>query len=121
MRSAVFENPESLTFGELEACAGTGLAWLFPFLHPWVTGEEAERLDDFAVLGVHQSERAGDRMADRNRLGLLAAAFDDDVQIELVGKREGQEWCQNGVLKLDRRKVFLEGTIVDGDLAGALL
>ena len=56
MRSAVFRNPEKLTLRELEAGAGTGLAGLFPFLHPWVTSEETERLDHLAVLGVHLGE-----------------------------------------------------------------
>lgn len=58
-------------------------------------------------------------MADRNRLSLLATAFDDDVQVKLVGKSDCLERSENCVLKLDGRKIFLEGASVDRDLASA--
>src|SRR6478752_2558033 len=96
-------NPERLTLGELEARAGTRLTWLFPFLHPRVAGEVAEWLDELAVLRVHLRERTGNRMADRDRLGLLAATLNDHVEVELVGERNGEERREHGVLKLDGR------------------
>ena len=58
-------------------------------------------------------------MADRNRLSLLATAFDDDIEVKFVGKRDGQERCEDAILELDGRKVFLEGAAVDGNLTGA--
>ena len=105
--------------GELEALAGTGLAGLFAFLHARVAGQEAERLDDLAVFRVHLGERAGDRVADGDGLGVGAAALDDDLEVELVHQRRRLERREDGVLKFDGRKVFFERTVVDGDLAGA--
>ena len=95
------------------------MTWLFPFLHPWVTGEESKGLDDLAVLRIHLSEGTGNRVADGNCLGLLAAALDDHVQVELVRERESEERCEHVVLKLDGRQVFFEAASVDDDLAGA--
>ena len=73
--------------GELEALAGTGLTGLFAFLHARVAGEETERLDDLAVLGVDLSKAAGDRVTNRNGLCVDAAAFDDHIDVVLVGQR----------------------------------
>ena len=119
VRSAAFLKSGRLTLGELEALAGSGLTSLFAFLHPWVTGKETKRLDGLAVFWIHLGKGAGDRVADRNGLSLLATAFDDDVQVKLVGKSNCLERREHRVLKLDRRKVFLEGASIDGDLAGA--
>jgi hypothetical protein len=58
-------------------------------------------------------------MADRDRLSLLATAFDDDVEVKFVGKRKSQERCEDAILKLDGRKIFFGRPAVDGDLAGA--
>ncbi len=108
-----------LTLGELEARARTWLTWLFPFLHPWVTSEETERLDHLAMLWIHEGQGAGNRVADRNRLRLLAAAFDDDVEVKFIGKRDGEKRCKHVILKLDGRKIFLEAAAIDDDLASA--
>ena len=105
--------------GELEALAGTGLTGLFAFLHARVAGEETERLDDLAVFGVDLGEAAGDRVTDRNGLGVDAATFDDHVDVVLVGQRGRLEGGEDRVLEFDRGKVVFEGARIDGDLAGA--
>ncbi len=108
-----------LALGELEALAGAWLTGLFPFLHPWVTGEETERFNELAVLRIDFRERAGDRVTDGDGLTVDAAAFDDDLEVELVNGSNVLERSENGVLKLNGRKIFFERAIVDDDLAGA--
>lgn len=103
----------------MEALASTGLTGLFAFLHARVAGEETERLDDLAVLGVDLGEAAGDCVADRNGLSVDATAFDDHIDIVLVGQRGRLEGGEDRVLELDRGKVVFEGARVDDDLAGA--
>lgn len=107
------------TLGELEAGAGTGTTGLFAFLHPRIAGEEALGLDQLAVLGVEKGERAGDRMADRDGLRVLATAFDDGFHVELVDHVQGLERRDDGVLEVDRREVILEGNAVDGHFPGS--
>ena len=58
-------------------------------------------------------------MTNCDGLRLLAAAFDDDVQVELVGKRNSEERRKNGVLKFDGREIFLKAASIDDDLSGA--
>lgn len=111
--------PEGSALGELEALTGTGLTGLFAFLHARVASEETEWLDDFAVFWINLSEAAGNRVADRDRLGVDAAAFDDHIHIELIDESGGLERCENCVLEFDGWKVIFEGARVDGDLAGA--
>jgi len=113
------ETVRRLTLGELEALAGAWLTSLLPFLHAWVTCEEAEWLDQLAVLWVHLGKGAGDRVTDGHSLCVGATTLDDDVHIELVRQGCCLERSEDGVLELDRRKVFFERAAVDGDLASA--
>jgi hypothetical protein len=53
----------SLTLGELEALAGTGLTGLFAFLHARVAGEEASLLEHATQFRVHLNQGAGNTMA----------------------------------------------------------
>lgn len=103
----------------MEALASTGLTGLFAFLHARVAGEETEWLDDLAVLGVDLGEATRDRVADRNGLCMDATAFDDHIDIVLVGQRGRLEGGEDRVLKFDRWEVVFEGARVDDDLAGA--
>jgi hypothetical protein len=52
-------------------------------------------------------------------LRLLAATFNDNVEVKLVGERKREEWSENIVLKLDGGKIFFEAARIDDDLAGA--
>lgn len=108
-----------LAFGELEAGTSTGLAGFLALFHPWVTGEEALGLNELAVLWVKKGERAGDRMADRDSLGVFTATFNDDFDIELIDHVDGLERGDHSILEINRRKVFLEGNAVDDDFTGS--
>jgi len=113
------ETVRRLTLGELEALAGAWLTSLFPFLHAWVTCEEAKWLDQLAVLWVHLGKGAGDRVTDGNSLCVGATTLDDDVHIELVRQGCSLERSEDGVLQLDCRKIFFKRAAVDEDLASA--
>jgi hypothetical protein len=39
---------------------------------------------------------------------VLVTAFDDDVEVKFVGKRKGQEGCEDAILERDGRKISLE-------------
>jgi len=108
-----------LALGELEALASSWLTGLFAFLHARVTSEEAVWLDQLAMLRIDFREGAGDRVADGDGLAVDSAAFDDDVQIEFVDRRDVLERSEDRVLELNRRKVFFKRAVVDGDLASA--
>ena len=107
-----------LTLGELEAGAGTWLTWLLALFHPWITGEETFRLDELAVLRVELGKGAGDRVADRDGLGMFATTFNDHFHIELVDHVHDLERGDNCVLEIEGREVFLKGESVDGHFTG---
>ena len=88
----------SLTLGKLESGAGTGTTGLLALLHPWVAGQETLGLDRLAVLRVEERERAGNRVTNRNGLGVLATALDDSFHIELLYHVQGLERSDDGVL-----------------------
>lgn len=108
-----------LTLGELEASASAGTTGLFAFLHPRVAGEETFRLDQLAVRGIEESERAGNRMTDRDSLCVLTAALDDGFHVELIDHVKGLEGRDHGVLEVDRWKVFFERKTVDSHFSGS--
>lgn len=107
-----------LAFRELEAGAGTWLAWLLALFHPWITGEEAFRFHQAAVGWIHFGESAGNCVTNGDRLCVLSAAFDDDLNVELVNHVHHLKRSDDGVLKVDRWEVFFEGETVDGHFSG---
>lgn len=114
-----FSVRQRLTLGELEAGAGAWLPWLLALFHPWVTGKETFRLDKLAVLWVELGEGAGDRVTDRNSLGMLATTFNDNFHIKLVNHVHDLERGNHRVLEIESREIFLKGESVDGHFTGA--
>lgn len=107
-----------LAFRELEAGACTWLTWLFALFHAWVTGKETLWFHQATVGWVNFREGAGDGVANRDGLCVLAATFDDDLHIELVDHVHHLERSDNGVLKIDRWEIFFERKTVDGHFSG---
>lgn len=115
---AVFEIvlfPFRLTLGELEALAGTGATWLLTFLHAGVTRQQAVFTQLGAVGFVDLYKRTGNGQTNGADLTLNTATGRYDLDVVLVHGACDQKWLKSAVLKLNRRKVFLEGALVDHD------
>ena len=113
------EGGRCLTFRELEALAGAGLAGLFAFLHAGVPGQESFPLERAAKGFVRLNQSAAEGQAKCAGLTVDAAAsrFDDDI-VGMHGVGDFQ-WAENLVLEREAREEVHKVAAIDFDGAGA--
>ena len=111
---------DALTFAELEALAGLGLAGFLALDDACVAGHEAFGAECGLNLGVVLDQGSGDGEAECLGLTFVAAAVEVGLDVEAALGLDGLEGLLYDVLKDGRGEINLQRALVDGDVAGSL-
>lgn len=93
---------------------------LFAFDLARVTGDEAGLAQGFSQGLIVGYQCPGDPMTDGAGLAGNASALDGDIDIELIGHVDGLQRLPDNHSAGLPSEVLIQGTVVDGDIAGAL-
>ncbi len=107
-----------LSLGELRSATSGLETVLLSLLHTRVAGQEAGGLEGGAILGIGSEQSAGNAVTDSAGLAGDAAAGDVGNDIELTDSAGNTEGLVNDELHGLQTEVIIDGTAVNGDLAG---
>ena len=110
-----------LTLAELRRTTGGFEAVLLALLHARIAREETGLLEDGAIVGAREQERAGDAVTQSAGLTGHAAALDSGIDVNFSHGVGGDQGLTNDELQGLETEVIVDIAAVDGDAAGAAL
>ena len=108
-----------LSLGELRSTTSGLETVLLSLLHTRVAGEQAGSLESSTILCVNIQESAGNTVTDCACLAGDTAAGNVCNDVKLAGSAGNAEGLVDDELQGLEAEVIIDGTAVDGDLAGA--
>ena len=108
-----------LSLGELRSATSGLETVLLSLLHTRVAGQEAGGLQSGTVVHIGGQQSAGNTVTDSAGLAGDTAACNVGDDVELTGSTGNAEGLVDDELQSLETEVIIDGTAVDGDLAGA--